>query len=391
MATTRDTDLRRSSTFLFSRLVRKGKSEGACRKLERAFVHGSLAIPDQLAASALDPAHDPVRHRREIEAAGQDRLQGPALRRDTHRAGGLLVSALPAELPRHRGAVPGAWRRGRSQHPEPLGSGKRILAVQGQGSDRAFDDVGVDLDPVVVEEQAQASPARQSVADRIGEFALAADQAELLAQPRLQRLDHGPASLLTHGTPLVGRATTDLGFDPIECGDARQRFCGNRRGGVKFVEEPPCVAPAIGQPDRAALGQHLVGRIAIDLQHAFEPSQMRDRPAGGAVGGVDVGDTGWIGSAPGPVVTGVGPELTGLGAPAPGIEHGGRGLVGKQLVRALQRLQQPLVYRPEQEGGASDPIGELRTVEDDTLAGEDLRLAIERQVVGRFGDEHLRD
>jgi hypothetical protein len=94
---------------------------------------------------------------------------------------------------------------------------QRILAVQGQGSDRALDDVGVDLDSAVVEEQAQASPARQSVADRIGEFARAADQAELLAQPRLQLLDHGPASLLTHGTPLVGRASTDLGFDPIEC------------------------------------------------------------------------------------------------------------------------------------------------------------------------------
>lgn len=39
-------------------------SRRACRKHERAFVHGSLAIPDQLAASALEPAHDPVRYRR---------------------------------------------------------------------------------------------------------------------------------------------------------------------------------------------------------------------------------------------------------------------------------------------------------------------------------------
>ena len=62
---------------------------------------------------------------------------------------------------------------------------KRILAVQGQSLDRAFDNVGVDLDPAVVEEQAQATPARQSVANRMGEFALAADEAELLAQPRL--------------------------------------------------------------------------------------------------------------------------------------------------------------------------------------------------------------
>ena len=266
-----------------------------------------------------------------------------------------------------------------------------VLAVQGQGPDRALDDVGIDLDPAVVEEQAQAGPAREGVADRIGEFALAADQAELLAQPWLQGFDHWSTSFLTHGTPLVGRATTDLGFDPIQRGDACQRLLGDRRGGGEFVEEPPCVAPTIGQPDGAAFGQHLVGRIAIDLQHAFEPSQMRDRPAGGAVGRVDVGDTGWIGSAPGPVVTGVSPELAGLGAPAPGIEHGCRGLVGKQLTRALQRLQQTRVHRPEQEGRAPDPVGQRRTVEGDTLTGEDLRLSVERQVVGVFGDEHLCD
>ena len=49
------------------------------------------------------------------------------------------------------------------------------------------------------------------------------------------------------------------------------------------------------------------------------------------------------------------------------------------------------MHRPEQEGGAPDPVGQRRAVEDDTLAGEDLRLAVERQVVGVFGDEHLRD
>ena len=34
-----------------------------------------------------------------------------------------------------------------------------VLAIQGQGPDRALDNVGVDLDQAVVEEQAQAGPA----------------------------------------------------------------------------------------------------------------------------------------------------------------------------------------------------------------------------------------
>ncbi len=49
------------------------------------------------------------------------------------------------------------------------------------------------------------------------------------------------------------------------------------------------------------------------------------------------------------------------------------------------------MHGPEQEGGAPDPVGQRRAVEADALAGEDLRLSIERQVVGVFGDEHLRD
>ena len=36
-----------------------------------------------------------------------------------------LVSALSAELPRHRGAVPGARPGGGPRHPEPLGPGLR--------------------------------------------------------------------------------------------------------------------------------------------------------------------------------------------------------------------------------------------------------------------------
>lgn len=134
------------------------------------------------------------------------------------------------------------------------------------------------------------------------------------------------------------------------------------------------MAPAVGQPHRAALGQALVGRVAVDLEHACKPAEMRDWPSGRAIRGVDVGDAGWIRPAPGPVVTRIRPKLAGLGAAASWIEHGCRGLVGKQLARKLQRLQEPLVHGPKQEGGTSDPIGQRRAVEADDLAGEDWHL-----------------
>jgi transposase len=47
-----------------------GHVEGACRKGERIPAYGSLTIPAQPAAFALEPAHDPVRHRRQAQATG---------------------------------------------------------------------------------------------------------------------------------------------------------------------------------------------------------------------------------------------------------------------------------------------------------------------------------
>ena len=69
-----------------------------------------------------------------------------------------------------------------------VGAGEEgILAVQRERPDGAFDDVVVDLDAAVVEEAGEALPARQGVADRLGELGLLADQLELGAQPGFER------------------------------------------------------------------------------------------------------------------------------------------------------------------------------------------------------------
>src|SRR5689334_19210191 len=73
-------------------------------------------------------AYDPECDCRAAEASVQGRLQGPPLPGPADPASRLLVPALFAELPRHRGAVPGARLAGRSLHPEPLGPGLRTAA-----------------------------------------------------------------------------------------------------------------------------------------------------------------------------------------------------------------------------------------------------------------------
>src|SRR4051812_13176262 len=77
------------------------------------------------AASIPEVAHDPERPCREAEAPVEGRFQGPPFRSDADPAGRLLVPALSAELPWHRGAVPGARPGGRPLHLEPLGAGLR--------------------------------------------------------------------------------------------------------------------------------------------------------------------------------------------------------------------------------------------------------------------------
>jgi hypothetical protein len=120
-----------------------------------------------------------------------------------------------------------------------IGAGEQsVLSVQRNRSDRSFDDVAIDFDTTVVEEAREAFPARECIADRLGELGFLADQTELGAQPRLKIVDDWPTFLQPPGAPFIGAAAPDLGLDGIEIGDAFKRLAGDRRrpGGSEFVE-----------------------------------------------------------------------------------------------------------------------------------------------------------
>src|SRR5262245_43070787 len=113
----------------------------------------------------------------------------------------------------------------RGDHGPMLGAGvgaseQSVLASEGQGTNGALDDVVVDLDAPVVEEQAEALPARQSVSDRFGKLGLLADEPELVAQPWLERVDERSAARLANLAPLVNGTAANVTFDPVELGDA---------------------------------------------------------------------------------------------------------------------------------------------------------------------------
>ena len=70
---------------------------------------------------------------------------------------------------------------------------QRIFPAERDGTDGAFDGVVVEFDATVVDEARQALPAREGIADCLGEPALLADQAEFCAQPLLECIGERPA------------------------------------------------------------------------------------------------------------------------------------------------------------------------------------------------------
>ena len=141
------------------------------------------------------------------------------------------------------------------------------------------------------------------------------------------------------------------------------------------------MSPPRGQPFEAG--------IAVDLQDAAESFEVSGRTLGLAIGAVEVDGRRRIGPAPGPVVARVDPQPAGLGAAAAGIEHRDRRVVGEDLARCEHMRGQARLQRLQPPAGAADPVRQGRAVELDAVAGEDLALAVERQVVAVLADQHM--
>src|SRR3954471_9886018 len=111
------------------------------------------------------------------------------------------------------------------------------------------------LDPTVGQEDAQAIPVAQHVADRLGHRHLAGDARQLLFQVNLERLDPGLAAVLTNRPSGIGRLTADRVLDAVQFGDAPEHLAGDRRlaGLMDLKELPTAVRPAEGQGDGAGI------------------------------------------------------------------------------------------------------------------------------------------
>lgn len=99
-----------------------------------------------------------------------------------------------------------------------------VLAAERQRANGPLDNVVVDLNAPIVEEARDPVPSAQDVADRLGQFALAAGGGKLGAQTGLERLDDRPALQVTCRKARLGIQAADLVLDRVEGLDALQSF-----------------------------------------------------------------------------------------------------------------------------------------------------------------------
>src|SRR5262245_47495913 len=198
---------------------------------------------------------------------------------------------------------------------------ERVFAIEHDGTDASFDDVGVEFDAAIIEEPRQPFPMMQCVADGLCGFGFARKTRELVFEPGLELEYQRLASFLTDCTALLGASPADRLLDQIELRDPFERFARDRRVAVllEIIELPAQMRPAEGKRDRLAAslaGDRLVGRISVALHHPAISIEQLERMHGAATWCVGISDGGWITPAPGPVVAGNCPEVSFLDLPA---------------------------------------------------------------------------
>jgi hypothetical protein len=235
----------------------------------------------------------------------------------------------------------------------------------------------------------------QRIADRLGQGGTAGDALELLTQPDMQRLDQRAAALLAHMPTFVSGLAADVSLDRVERGDASQRLGGELRPGglMNVVKFPPRMGPAKSQPwpvIRCHADQATEAGIAIDLEQSTEALQVAGRVLTFAILTIDIGSRWMAWPTPRPIVDRIAPQPPGLGASPSGVQHRQRRVIGEHLGRTQHGAEQQFVQRRQPPAGTADPVTQRGPIQRDALSGEDLRLPVQREMVGVFADQHVR-
>lgn len=152
--------------------------------------------------------------------------------------------------------------------------------------------------------------------------------------------------------------------------------------------------PTIGKldvgTDTFRCDQAIISGVSIDLKDACEPLQYPLGMEPAATWCIGKGYPWRRTATPRSIITGQGPEVSGLGLAGARIENWRTSLVHEQLRRPLQVGDESVEDRAKFECCPADPVGKSGSIKVDALSAHDLSLPIKRQVIGVFGDQHMR-
>jgi hypothetical protein len=219
----------------------------------------------------------------------------------------------------------------------------------------------------------------------------------LFFEPDAQRREQWAALSLTHGKTFNLARAAHPRLDLIERRYALERLGRDRRrlGFGQIIKATAHMTPAKHQCHALLIGlgpnQLFVGVIPVALQDAAVATEQSLGMMMTTAGRVAVDDGGRLAAAPRPIITRDGPEVTLLGPPTARIEHRHDGLVGKQSCRTQHDLSEPGDHGGKLGRRVAHPERQSRAIEDHALPRHDLRLAIQRQVIGIARDQHVGD
>ena len=121
--------------------------------------------------------------------------------------------------------------------------------------------------------------------------------------------------------------------------------------------------------------------IGIGLQDTGEVRQMRPRALTFAIRAVAEEHGRGIRASRRAIIAHIGPQSPLLGGAPARAKHRYRSVIAVDLVGAEHVAAESVHERLEQRAATTDPVGESRAVEIETLPRIDLALAVERQVI----------
>ena len=159
---------------------------------------------------------------------------------------------------------------------------------------------------------------------------------------------------------------------------------------VQIVKLSAHVRPAGRFLNAPAFVHRIESRVAIRLQRACEIAKVRLRMLALAIRRIGEPHRRWCCVSRRPIVAHIRPQPSGFCFSISRRQHRNRRVVGVQLGRAQHVTPQRFHQRRKQLARAAHPVRQRRAFQLHSFPRVNFRLAIQRQVIAIFRDQHMR-